>query len=125
MLVWNMDKENEVVSNTYQDNGVAKTVIDVVDKREALRVRLDAALQVVKGELEDSNEGVDYFGIIFADTPLSIKVQELCRVMRMIDEVQDIQFLRAETNTVKNTLSFYFNITSIYGELSYDKTFEL
>lgn len=125
MLVWNMDKDNEIVSSSYQEGGVNKTIVDLVDKRNALRVRLDSALQVVKGELDNSDLGVDYFGIIFADTPLSIKVQELCRVMRMIDEVQDIQFLRAETNSIKNTLSFYFNITSIYGELSYEKSFEL
>lgn len=125
MLVWNLNKENELTTNTWTDDSVTKCGIELVDKREALRVRLDSALQVVKGELEDNDLGVDYFGIIFTDTPLALKVQELCRVMRLIDEVQDIQFLRAETNTQKNTLSFYFNITSIYGELSYDKTFEL
>lgn len=127
MLVWNLDKKNELTTNTFVDavDNVKKSVIDLVNKKEALRVRLDSALQVVKGEVDDNNLGVDYFGVIFSDTPLSLKVQELCRVMRQIDEVQDIQFLRAETNTKKNTLSFYFNITSIYGELSYDKTFEL
>lgn len=125
MLVWNLTKENEIPVNKFTVDGIERSVIDVVDKKEAVRVLLDSALQVVKGELEDTTKGVDYFGIIMSDTPLSIKVQELCRVMNQLDQVLDIQFLRAEANSKENTLTFYFNITSIYGELSYNKTIEL
>ena len=101
-----------------------KPVIVVANKINALRNRLDAALQVVKGELDDTSLGVDYFGVIFTDSPISLKVQELCRVMRQIDEVQDIKFLRAEADKKNNPLKFFFEITSIYGVLAYDKEFE-
>lgn len=112
-----MDRDNELSIGT-------EGQISLVNKINALRVRLDAALQVVKGEVDDLDQGVDYFGIIFSDTPLSIKVQELCRVMRQIDEVQDIKFIKAEVDNKKQAMTFYFEITSIYGQLQYNNTFE-
>ena len=118
MLAWNMDKGNDL---TLTKSGQ----IEMVNKLEALRVALDSALQVVKGELDDLTQGVDYFGIILSDTPLSIKVQELTRVMKQNTEVQDVRFLRAEVNKKKNQLTFYFDITSIYGNFSYDNSFEI
>ena len=118
MLAWNMDKNNDLVlTSTGQ--------ISLVNKLEELRVALDAALQVVKGELDDSTQGVDYFGIVLADTPLSSKVQELTRVITQNDEVQDVKFLRAEVDKKANRINFYFEITSVYGELSYDNSFEI
>lgn len=98
--------------------------IAMVNKLDALRIRIDAALQIVKGELEDQIQGVDYYGIIFSDTPLSMKIQEISRVIRTIDEVLDIKFLKAEKISKTNTLKFYFEITSIYGDFSYDYGFE-
>ena len=117
MLVWDMNKDNDLQLG-------ATGQIVVANKINALRNRLDAALQVVKGELDDTSLGVDYFGVIFTESPISLKVQELCRVMRQIDEVQDIKFLRAEADKKHNTLKFFFEITSIYGVLAYDKEFE-
>ena len=117
MLVWNMDKNNEL--------GITESgQINLVNKLDALKVRLDAALQVIKGEVEDTDQGVDYFGIVLTDTPLSIKVQEICRIITSIDEVLDVKFLRAETNSKDNSLTFYFEINSVYGDLEYDNTFE-
>lgn len=117
MLVWSLSKENDLsVGNSGQ--------ICMVNKLEALRVRINAALQVVKGEVEDDSLGVDYFGIIFSETPVSIKVQELTRVMKQIDEVQDVRFLRMETDSKTDSMSFYFEIISVYGAFSYDYTFE-
>ena len=118
MLAWNMSKENDLVLTKSGQ-------ISLVNKLDELRVALDAALQVVKGELDDATQGVDYFGIILTDSPLSLKVQELTRVMKKNSEVQDVQFLRAEANKKENTLTFYFNITSVYGEFSYDNSFEI
>lgn len=118
MLAWNMDKNNDLV--------LTKTgQISMVNKLDELRVALDAALQVVKGELDDTTQGVDYFGIILSDTPLSLKVQELTRVMQQNSEVKDVRFLRAEVDKRDNKLIFYFDITSIYGEFSYDNSFEI
>lgn len=112
-----MDKNNDLqIGSTGQ--------IVLANKLEALRNRLDAELQVIKGEVDDTTQGVDYFGIIFTESPISLKVQELCRAMHNIDEVQDIKFLRAEADKKKDTLKFYFEITSVYGVLSYDKEFE-
>lgn len=118
MLAWNMNKENDLM--------LTKTgQINLVNKLDALRVALDSALQVVKGELDDTTQGVDYFGIILSDTPLSLKVQELSRVIMQNEEVQDVKFLRAEVNKKKNQLTFYFDITSIYGQFAYDNSFEI
>ena len=118
MLVWNMDKNNDLSITEYGQ-------IAVANKLNALRVALDAALQVVKGELDDTTQGVDYFGIILSDTPLSLKVQELTRVMKQNSEVQEVFFQRAEVDRKNNKLTFYFDITSIYGKFSYDNSFEI
>ena len=113
-----MDKENNLV--------LTKTgQISLVNRLDALRVALDSALQVVKGELDDATQGVDYFGIVLSDTPLSLKVQELTRVIMQNEEVQDVKFLRAEVDKKKNQLTFYFDITSIYGQFEYDNSFEI
>lgn len=118
MLAWNLSKENDLM--------LTKTgQISLVNKLDALRVALDSALQVVKGELDDTTQGVDYFGIILSDTPLSLKVQELTRVIMQNTEVQDVKFLRAEVDKKENKLTFYFDITSIYGQLLYDNSFEI
>lgn len=118
MISWDLDKNNEI---PLTKNGQ----IAMVSKLDELRVALDSALQVVKGELDDSTQGVDYFGIILSDTPLSIKVQELTRVIQNNTEVKDVRFLRAEVNKKENKLTFYFDITSIYGDFSYDNSFEI
>ena len=118
MLAWNLSKNNDLM--------LTKTgQIDVVNKLDALRVALDSALQVVKGELDDSTQGVDYFGIILSDTPLSLKVQELTRIIKQNSEVQEVLFLRAEADKSKNQLTFYFDITSVYGPFMYDNSFEI
>jgi len=91
---------------------------------EALRIRIDAALQVVKGEVDDPNLGIDYFGIIMANTPLSMKVQEISRVVNALDGVESMQFNRAEVNRATGTLEMYFTIKSVYGDINYNKTFE-
>lgn len=118
MLAWNLSKENDLM--------LTKTgQISLVNKLDALRVALDSALQVVKGELDDTTQGVDYFGVVLSDTPLSLKVQELTRVIIQNEEVQDVKFLRAEVDKKKNQLTFYFDITSIYGQFTYDNSFEI
>lgn len=118
MLAWNMNKENDLVLTKSGQ-------ISLVNKLDELRVALDSALQVVKGELDDTTQGVDYFGIILSDTPLALKVQELTRVMKQNSEVQEVFFQRAEADRKENKLTFYFDITSIYGKFSYDNSFEI
>lgn len=100
------------------------SAIKNVSGLEALRVRIDAALQVVKGEVDDPNLGVDYFGIIMSNTPLSMKIQEIARVVNSLDGVESLQFDRAEVDRKSGTLELYFTIKSVFGDLEYNKTFE-
>lgn len=117
MLVWNLTDDNDL-------EATSANTIAMSNKLKALRIRIDAALQVIKGELDNSDLGVDYFGIIMSDTPLSIKVQEICRVINLIDEVADVKFVRAETDAKNHKLTFFFTITSVYGEFTYSNTFD-
>lgn len=122
MKTWYLTKKTDPDggNNLVSQDGYIKMAADL----EALRVRIDAALQVVKGEVDDPNLGVDYFGIIMSNTPLSMKVQEIARVVNALEGVESLQFERAEVNRVTGTLEMYFTIKSVYGDLEYNKTFE-
>ena len=113
-----MDKNNDLVLTPTGQ-------IAMANKLDALRVALDSALQVIKGELDDTTQGVDYFGIVMSKTPLSLKVQEITRIIMQNTEVEDVKFIRAEIDRKNNILKFYFDITSIYGQLSYENSFEI
>lgn len=116
MKTWEMNEEDELQ--------LAHGQIMMKQELEALRVRIDAALQVIKGEVDDQDIGVDYFGIIFSNTPISMKVQEICRVILLQDGVEDVEFENAEVDKRTGALHFRFTIYSVYGEFDYDKTFE-
>lgn len=113
-------KDEETGKHTTVTGKMIKTVSDI----DALRVRIDAALQVVKGELTDATQGVDYFGIILSKTPLALKVQELCRVINNVEGVKNVTFKEATVNSTTGVLTFAFNIQSVYGDLDYDKEVE-
>lgn len=116
MKTWYMTKENDLQLQYGQ--------IRLVKDLEALRVRIDAALQVIKGELDDLSLGVDYFGIIFSNTPISMKIQEISRVILSIDGVEDLTFDKVEFDKVSQTFRFYFKIYTVYGNMDYDKIIE-
>jgi hypothetical protein len=117
-----------ITQKTPTDNGndvkAEYGLISIDSDLEALRTQIECNLQVVKGEVPDEDKGVDYFGIIYANTPLSMKIQELTRVISNIDGVEDVHFLKAEKNQKTHTLSFYFEIQSVYGVLEYNKNIE-
>lgn len=117
-----------LTEKTPTDNGndvsLSHGNISIDTDLEALRTRIDANLQIVKGELQDSAMGVDYFGVIFGNGPLSFKVQELSSVISGIDGVREVLFNGAKTNKQTNTLTFEFTIKSIYGDIEYEKSFE-
>lgn len=119
---------NEIVvkPNTVTEEGVTQTtsVIAVQEGLEALRTQIDCNLQVVKGEVGETDAGVDYFGIIFANTPLALKVQEITRVIMRCKDVNTVKYEKCEIDRVNNSLTFYFSIESVYGEFDYNKTFE-
>lgn len=97
--------------------GQIKSVSDL----DALRVRIDAALQIVKGELQDPTIGVDYFGIVMSDTPIPMKVQELCRVINGVEGVKNVTYESAVLNKNTGVITFRFTIQSIFGDLEYEK----
>lgn len=122
MQTWNLTKktDNDIGNDVYAEYGIISTSSDL----EALRTIIDANVQVVKGEVPDDTKGVDYFGIVLSNTPLSMKIQEITRVISNIDGVNDVYFLRAEQDHKTHTVSLYFSIQSIYGVLEYNKNIE-
>jgi hypothetical protein len=122
MKTWYLTKKTDPDggNNLTTQDGHIKMVTDI----EALRVRIDAALQVVKGEVSDPNLGVDYFGVIMSNTPLNIKIQEIARVVNNLEGVESLQFNRAEVDRTTGTLDMFFTIKSVYGDIEYNKTFE-
>lgn len=117
MKTWNLDENNDLTLQYGQ--------IQMNHEIEALRVRIDAALQIVKGELDDPSLGVDYFGIIFSNTPISMKIQEICRVITAVEGVEEIEYKTGTFDRRTNAMRFYFRIRSTYGDIDYDKLFEL
>lgn len=98
-------------------------IIKMNENLQALKTRIDAALQIVKGELSDESMGVDYFGIIFANTPISMKVQEISRVISSIEGVSNVTFENAEIDRRSSSYIFHFTIESVFGEFEYNKQF--
>lgn len=134
MTTWDITKKTEtdpgndivLAQSTSVEGGVTTTTthIALVDKLDALRTQIDCNLQVIKGEVPDQEAGVDYFGIILSNTPVSIKVQEISRVIARCDGVRDVIFNRCSLNRRDGRLTFFFTIKSDFGDLEYDKTFE-
>ena len=116
MKTWYLTKENSLQLQYGQ--------IRMAKDMEALRSLIDSRLQIVKGELDDKTIGVDYFGIIFSNTPVSMKVQEISRAILSIDGVENVTFESVEFDRKNQTFKFYFTIDSVYGALEYEKTFE-
>lgn len=115
MKTWYMDDQNRL-HLTYGQ-------IKLVEDMEALRVLINAELQIVKGELDNPTRGVDYFGIILSNTPISIKVQEITRVIKSVPGVKDVTFNNAMLDKKTQILTFSFTIQTVYGDLEYDKAF--
>lgn len=122
MNTWNLTKKTETDpgNDVYSEYGLISMSSDL----EALRTVIDANLQVIKDEVPDSTKGVDYFGIIFSNTPLQMKIQEITRVISNIDGVNDVYFLNATQNPRTHTLTMSFQIQSVYGVLEYNKNIE-
>lgn len=119
MKTWTLTQKTETSSgnDTTLEYGQIKTDTDLL----ALRSRIDATLQVVKGELQNPNDGVDYFGVILSDTPIPLKVQELCRVINGIEGVKSTTYEYATLDKQTGVLTFRFTIHSVFGDLEYEK----
>ncbi len=122
MKTWHLSqiKTDGVDNDLVLQHGLIKVDTDM----DALRTRIDCALQVIKGEVSDDSQGVDYFGVIFSGAPLEIKVQEICRVINNVEGVNSVKFIQATTDAKDRSLTFEFTIESVFGQLDYEKTFE-
>lgn len=122
MKTWNLtektptDYGNDVTLN----RGTIRMDADL----NAIATAITANLEVIKGELDDQNKGLDLFGIILSNTPLQMKIQEVSRVINSVDGVMSSKFMGATTDRSAGTLTFSFEIESVYGTLGYEKTFE-
>lgn len=122
MQTWTLTEKTDL------DNGNDVTsehgLISMCSDLEALRTRIDANLQVIKGEVEDETKGVDYFGVVLSNTSLPIKIQEITRVISNVEGVDNVYFIKAEVDRKNHGLKLYFNIQSVYGALDYNKNIE-
>lgn len=100
-------------------NGAISTKRDI----DCLADRINSMLSTIIGETDNEDVGVDYYNIIFARTPLSIKVAEFCRAIRLVDGVKDVHFIQCTTNNT-GTWSFQFEVQSVYGDLEIEKQVE-
>lgn len=96
-------------------------VIRIKKQIECLADRINTALATIRGELDDYSAGVDYYGIIFARTPISLKVVEFTRVISAVEGVKDVEFVSCKTNPQTGVWTFEFDVSSVYGDLTIQK----
>ena len=100
---------------------VKGTVISVDTDIKALADQIDCALSTIKGEMDDASEGVDYYNIVLANVPMSMKIRELSRVIYSVPGVNNVVYLASEKSNINGTLSFRFSIESVFGTMEYTK----
>lgn len=122
MKSWNLTKKNQ--TDPGNDVSLNYGVIKMDSDLNAIATAITANLQVIKGELDDTTKGLDLFGVILSNTPLQMKVQEISRVINSVDGVMSSKFIEATTDKTNGTITFSFEIESVYGTLDYEKTFE-
>lgn len=108
MKTFEVDENNDIV--------VKNGNLSVVEELEALKNRIQNALQTFKGEIEDTEQGVDYLGIILENINPVYKIQEFKRVIRNIYGVLDVTNATYRQDTQNGTAIFAFEISSIYGK---------
>jgi hypothetical protein len=84
---------------------------------DSVSQEIESELQLIKGELDDQNRGVDYYGIIFSDAPLALKVQEFTRVIKTNPYVKDVITTNIIPDKTDEKLKFEFVVQSVFGEL--------
>lgn len=93
--------------------------IDVVQNINALRSRLQSALQTFLGEVQGEEEfGVDYFGIILQNIHPAYKMQEFKRVIESISGVYEVEDYGYKQDLNKGIIEFTFTIKTIYGNIT-------
>lgn len=99
--------------------------ITTYDKVRALRSRIQSALQTFKGETEDVDFGVDYFGIILENISPVYKIQEFKRVIESLDGVYEVDGYDYKQDKKTGIFTYSFSIKSVYGNISIDQTVEV
>ena len=122
MKTWNLTEKTP--SDPGNDVSLAYGTIKMDSDLNAIATAITSNLEVIKGELDDPEKGLDLFGIILSNTPLQMKVQEISRVINNVDGVMSSKFTGATVDRKNSSITFTFEIESVYGTLDYEKTFE-
>lgn len=122
MKTWNLTEKTP--TNPGNDVSLAYGTIKTDSDLNAIATAITSNLEVIKGELDDTEKGLDLFGIILSNTPLQMKVQEISRIINNVDGVMSSRFTGATVDRKNSSITFTFEIESVYGTLDYEKTFE-
>lgn len=122
MKTWNLTEKTP--TDPGNDVSLAYGTIKMDSDLNAIATAITSNLEVIKGELDDSEKGLDLFGIILSNTPLQMKVQEISRIINNVDGVMSSKFTGATIDRKNSSITFTFEIESVYGTLDYEKTFE-
>ena len=122
MKTWNLTEKTP--TDPGNDVSLAYGTIKMDSDLNAIATAITSNLEVIKGELEDPEKGLDLFGIILSNTPLQMKVQEISRIINNVDGVMSSKFTGATVDRKNSSITFTFEIESVYGTLDYEKTFE-
>jgi hypothetical protein len=91
--------------------------LDMSKDAKSVVQEIENELQLIKGELDDENRGVDYYGIIFSNTPINMKVAEFVRVIQMNPYVKEVTMTKFTKDPKTGTAHFSFTMNSIFGDL--------
>ena len=122
MKTWNLTEKTP--TDPGNDVSLAYGTIKTDSDLNAIATAITSNLEVIKGELDDPEKGLDLFGIVLSNTPLQMKVQEISRVINNVDGVMSSKFTGATVDRKNSSITFSFEIESVYGTLDYEKTFE-
>lgn len=122
MKTWNLTEKTP--TDPGNDVSLAYGTIKMDSDLNAIATAITSNLEVIKGELDDQEKGLDLFGIILSNTPLQMKVQEISRIINNVDGVMSSRFTGATVDRKNSSITFTFEIESVYGTLDYEKTFE-
>lgn len=122
MKTWNLTEKTP--TDPGNDVSLAYGTIKMDSDLNAIATAITSNLEVIKGEVDDTEKGLDLFGIILSNTPLQMKVQEISRIINNVDGVMSSKFTGATVDRKNSSITFTFEIESVYGTLDYEKTFE-
>lgn len=122
MKTWNLTEKTP--TDPGNDVSLAYGTIKMDSDLNAIATAITSNLEVIKGEVDDTEKGLDLFGIILSNTPLQMKVQEISRIINNVDGVMSSKFTGATIDRKNSSITFTFEIESVYGTLDYEKTFE-